>query len=171
MKEADYKEAVHQPGAYQGFERLAVDAPAAKWKGKVTLTRKVRFTGRTGVRYEKLAAVLDRGTEVQPRKWGVRRDRYFVDHTPKGQTENVVYATVIAVPGSFRVIGYYVNGEEVTKEIYNSYRTAGAAKGKPLGDANYMDIILSTLTALPKHTLTDEQVEADQAAEAEEVAA
>lgn len=173
MTEQKYRELVSKPGRYQGFERVAVDEPAAKFKGKVTLTRLVKFTGRSGIRYERLAVIQQREMAVQPRKWGVRRDRWFVDHTPAtGVRKGIpsVYATVFAVAGSFRT-RYFVNGEEVARDAYNEYRTASAAKGKPLGPAGYMDIELSLLTPLVKHTLTEQQIEDDLAAEAEAEAA
>jgi hypothetical protein len=149
MKEAEYTEAVNRPGARQKFRYVKVDSPAAAHKGTVTLTREVEFVGRTGVDYARLAVNAER--EIQARKWGVRRNRYFVDHTPKsGPNKGVptVYATCFAVPGTFRTT-YRVNGEIVSREAYNSYRTASAAKGSELDESGYMDIVLADLEALP----------------------
>jgi len=149
MKESEYEAAVNAPGAWQKFQYVKIDSPARAFKGQVTLTRVVEFRGRTGVNYANLAVNKER--EIQPRKWGVRRDRYFVDHTPKsGPRKGVetVYATVFAVEGSFRTT-YFVDGEEATRERYNSFRTASAAAGGPLDESGYMDIALSDLTAIP----------------------
>jgi hypothetical protein len=149
MNEAEYIEAVNRPGARQKFRYVKVDSPAREFKGAVTLTREVEFTGRTGVDYARLAVNAER--EVQARKWGVRRNRWFVDHTPKsGPNKGVptVYATVFAVPGTFRTT-YFIDGAEATREAYNAFRTASAAKGSELDESGYMDIVLADLTALP----------------------
>jgi len=149
MQEAEYRDAVNAPGAYQKFQYIKVDEPARAHKGKVTLTRKVKFRGRTGVDYANLAVNHDK--VIQPRKWGVRKDRYFVEHTPKsGPRKGVftVYATVFAVEGSFRTT-YFVDGEEATRAHYDSFRTASAAKGSELDPSGYLDIVLDDLVAIP----------------------
>jgi hypothetical protein len=149
MKEQEYRDAVNAPGAYQKFQYIKVDEPARAHKGKVTLTRKVKFRGRTGVNYANLA--INKEREIQPRKWGVRRDRYFVDHTPKsGARKGVetVYATVFAIEGTF-VTEWFVDGEPATRAHYNSFRTASAAKGSELDPSGYMDIVLDDLVAIP----------------------
>jgi hypothetical protein len=145
--EKEYKDAVNAPGAWQVFRVDTTDEPAAAWKGKVTLTRSWTFRGRTGVDYAKLAVNAER--DIQPRKWGTRRDRWFVDHTPKsGPRKGIasVYATCFVVEDSIRSAGYWVNGEPVSREEYNSYRTASASKPKAFPNGGYMDIELSTIT-------------------------
>lgn len=149
MNEAEYREAVNAPGAWQRFQYVKVDTPARAHKGLVTLTRKVKFRGRTGVSFANLA--INKEREIQPRKWGVRRDRYFVDHTPKsGPRKGVetVYATVFAIEGTFRT-EYFVDGESATRDFYNSFRTASAANSGPLDESGYMDIVLDDLEAIP----------------------
>jgi hypothetical protein len=149
MNETEYREAVNAPGAWQKFSYVKVDEPARAHKGKVTLTRVVEFRGRTGVNYANLA--INKEREIQDRKWGVRRNRYFVDHTPKSGPRKGVfttYATVFAIEGTFRTT-YFVDGEEATRERYNGFRTASAAAGGPLDESGYMDIVLDDLTAIP----------------------
>jgi len=149
MNEAEFTAALNAPGAFQRFQYVKVDSPAKAHKGLVTLTRKVTVTGRTGINY--YAQAVNAEKTVQPRKWGVRRDRYFIDHTPKsGPNKGVptVYATIFAVEGSFRTT-YFVDGEEATRAHYDSFRTASAAAGSPLVPGGYMDVTLSDLTAIP----------------------
>lgn len=149
MKEAEFVAALNAPGAFQRFQYVKADSPARAFKGQVTLTREVTVTGRTGLNYYNQAVNAEK--TVQPRKWGVRRDRYFVDHTPKSgpnKGQETVYATIFAVEGSFRT-RYFVNGEEATREFYDTFRTASAAAGSPLVPGGYMDVTLADLTAIP----------------------
>lgn len=145
MTEQQFLDTVHRRGAWQTFTYTTTDTPNRHWKGKVTLTRNVTMRGRTGVAYANLAA--NKGRELYDRKWGTRRDVYFIDHTPKtgpwAGTEQV-YATIIPVEGSFRT-QYFVDGQQVDRDTYNGYRTASAAADREPTD--YMDINLQTLTA------------------------
>jgi len=149
MTEAEFLAAVNAPGAFQKFTYTKIDTPKRESKGLVTLTRVVVFRGRTGVDYANLAVKAEQ--VIQPRKWGVRRNRHFVDHTPKsGPRKGIptVYATVFAVADSFRT-AYFIDGEPATRDEYNAHRTASAAKPNELDGSGYMDICLDDLTALP----------------------
>jgi len=161
MTEAEFLEAVNAPGAFQNFTYTVTDTPKRESKGLVTLTRVVTVRGKTAVNYANLARNANR--EVQARTWGVRRNRYFIDHTPKSGPRkglSVVYATIIPVEGTFRTT-YFIDGEESTRDAYNAHRTASAAKPKPFGE--YLDITLDSLTALPSAARIAAQAQAEQA--------
>lgn len=135
---------VHRKGALQRFTYRKTDAAAGGKSATVTLHRIVTFTGRTGVPWHRIAANADR--TVEDRRWGTRRDVYFVDHTPaKGPNAGIpqVYVTILPRAGSFRT-RYFVDGLEMDRAAYNSHRTPGAVRGdaEPLA---YMDLNLASL--------------------------